>query len=31
MNKDGQSTVLMGNYRPGQFMIDLLTATTVEA
>jgi leucyl aminopeptidase (aminopeptidase T) len=30
MNKDGQTTVIMGNYRPGQFMIDLLTATTVE-
>lgn len=25
MLKDGQTTVLMGNYRPGQFMVDLLT------
>ena len=26
MRKDGQTTVLMGNYRPGQFMVDLLEA-----
>ena len=26
MFKNGESTVLMGNYRPGQFMMDLLTA-----
>jgi leucyl aminopeptidase (aminopeptidase T) len=26
MHKDGATTVLMGNYRPGKFMIDLLTA-----
>ena len=26
MYKDGQTTVLMGNYRPGQFMVDLLEA-----
>jgi hypothetical protein len=26
MHKDGQTTILMGNYRPGQFMVDLLEA-----
>jgi hypothetical protein len=26
MHKDGKTTVLMGNYRPGQFMVDLLEA-----
>jgi leucyl aminopeptidase (aminopeptidase T) len=31
MNKDGQSTVIMGNYRPGQFLVDLLTATPAGA
>ena len=28
MFKDGQSTVLMGNYRPGQFMVDLMSSVT---
>lgn len=31
MHKDGQTTVIMGNYRPGQFMVDLLTAAPVGA
>jgi hypothetical protein len=26
MFKNGETTILMGNYRPGQFMVDLMTA-----
>jgi hypothetical protein len=31
MRKNGETVVIMGNYRPGQFMVDLLTAQPVGA
>jgi len=31
MHRDGETTVIMGNYKPGQYIIDLIESARAES